>query len=443
MKFSRNALAFVARPAVVAAAMVMTIRVLTLGSRFALSLLLARMLTEAEVGQYGLLTGVLAFGMLAVGFEFYSFTMREMVAASGEERAQIIANQMFLALPAICMVACLVLLAALSGAMTFEFALWFIALLSVEHLSSEATRILIIMSRPIRAYLCVFVRGGIWVFAVAALMIADSSARTLTTVLGLWIIGGMMSVVIAALALRELPWRSLRTYRPNWRWIFNGLQVAHPFLATSLGALLLSYSDRFVIDAFVGRDALGIYTFYSTIIIGILSLGSSIAHQFLPKVIAARSAGELVFRAVLRRFFIVLFLVSGPIVLAAAVGMPLVLSWLEMSNYAAHITVFYILLPGALIRIIADVPSYALYAARADIKLLLGNMFAAVVAVIGNVVLVPIVGIAGAACASLVSSVILFSSLAILAHLNRAATLTQSSTGVADPGGRTLTELGP
>ncbi|MFX5562570.1 hypothetical protein ABTD73_19145, partial [Acinetobacter baumannii] len=93
-------------------------------------------------------------------------------------------------------------------------------------------------------------------------------------------------IAFSAFSLSELPWRELSGYRPDVRNIRAGLRVARPFMLTAAGALVISYVDRFVIDAFVGRDALGIYTFYSTILIGLLSLGGSVSHQFLPKVIA-------------------------------------------------------------------------------------------------------------------------------------------------------------
>ena len=51
---------------------------------------------------------------------------------------------------------------------------WFLVILATEHISLEATRILIITSRPVRAYVGVFLRGGIWVYAIAVLMFASS-----------------------------------------------------------------------------------------------------------------------------------------------------------------------------------------------------------------------------------------------------------------------------
>ena len=174
---------------------------------------------------------------------------------------------------------------------------WFLLILATEHISLEATRILIITSRPVRAYVGVFLRGGIWVYAIAALMFAVPGSRSLETVLIWWALGGTASILFAAFSLHDLPWRELRNKRPDWTWISDGLRVARPFMLTAAGALTISYVDRFMIDSFVGRGALGIYTFYSTISIGILSLGASVSQQFLPKIIMAWSTGAQAYRS--------------------------------------------------------------------------------------------------------------------------------------------------
>ena len=95
---------FLRQPAVVAGAAVVVLRALTLASRFFLSLLLARMLTAAELGQYGLVTAFLAFALLGVGLEFYSYTLRQMVPAEPQKRVRIIVDQIALTALMLCVV---------------------------------------------------------------------------------------------------------------------------------------------------------------------------------------------------------------------------------------------------------------------------------------------------------------------------------------------------
>jgi O-antigen/teichoic acid export membrane protein len=399
----------------VTAIAVLWLRGLTLASRFLLSVLLARTLSPDAVGEYGLITATLAFALVVLGLEFYSHTMRELVPASEGRRVEIIANQLVLAAIIFAVVVLAGSLAAFAGLFSPRLVAWFLLILATEHLSSEATRILIITSRPVRAYVGVFLRGGIWVYVIAALMFALPGFRSLETVLTWWALGGAASILFAAFSLRELPWRELRTKRPDWIWIADGLRVARPFLLTAAGALTISYVDRFMIDAWVGRGPLGIYTFYSTIMIGMLSLGASVSHQFLPKIIEAWPAGADAYRKAVRAFFWSLASVAvGMLVLAAALITPL-LAMLQLAQYAASVGVFFVMLPGILLRILADVPSYALYAAKADTSLLACNLGAAIAAILLNLVLVPAAGIYGAALSGSIASGALLAALSVLA----------------------------
>ena len=403
------------RPAVAGTGAAFILRGLTLASRFLLSLLLARMLSPAEMGEYGLLTAALAFALLAIGLEFYSYTLREMVPASPTGRTRIIADQITLGVIALLVLGILVLAAILAGWFPSRLAPWFLLILITEHISLEATRILIITERPVRAYVGVFLRGGIWVYAMAVLMFTTPSTRTLETVLVWWALGGTLAIAFSAVSLSNLPWRELRGYRPDWNAIFAGLRTARPFMLTAAGALIISYVDRFVIDRFVGREALGIYTFYSTISIGLLSLGASVSHQFLPKIISGYAAGAEAYRAALRSFFwSLLALALGTTIISGLVMGPM-LNILGLSVYASGIWVFYAMLPGIFLRMLADVPSYALYAARSDSYLLFCNLGAALISTLLNVLLVPIFGIFGAALTGGVASAVLFVSLAFLA----------------------------
>src|SRR5512139_1295569 len=131
----------VTRPAVAGTVAALVLRALTLASRFLLSLLLARMLLPAEVGQYGLLTAALAFALQAVGLEFYSYTLREMVPATPVQRARIIANQMALGSAALLAVGIVIIVSVAAGLFPARLVPWFLVILVTEHVSLEATRI--------------------------------------------------------------------------------------------------------------------------------------------------------------------------------------------------------------------------------------------------------------------------------------------------------------
>ncbi|MCV0386476.1 MAG: polysaccharide biosynthesis C-terminal domain-containing protein [Nitrobacter sp.] len=404
------------RPTVLTAGVAMVLRGATLASRFLLSILLARMLSPSDMGEYGLITAMLAFGLFVLGLEFYSYTLRELVPAAPAKRVQIIADQIVLASVSFAVISIGAVVAGLMGLLPKTSLLLFLLVLVTENASLEAMRILIITSRVIHAYIAGFLRGGIWVYALGLLMCWEPSTRSLEMVLIWWAGGGLLAVVYSVLCLLDLPWRNFRRYRPDLGWILAGLRTAGPFMLTAVSALMLSYIDRFFIDGFVGRDGLGIYTFYSTILIGILSLGTSISHQFLPRIISGHSAGADAYRRIIVLFLVSMLVAAGGLVFVTGVTMGPLLRLFNLRNYAESISVFYLMLPGLFLRMLADVPSYALYAAHSDKALLLCNITAAAVAIVSNIVLVPIFGIGGAALSGTLASVTLFLCLGAIAR---------------------------
>lgn len=409
-------LSFVRRPSVLTAGVAMVLRGATLASRFMLSILLARMLSPSDMGEYGLVTAILAFGLFVLGLEFYSYTLRELVPASPAKRVQIIADQIVLASALFAVVFLGAAVAALVGLLPKKILFLFLLVLATENASLEATRILIITSRVIQAYIAGFLRGGIWVYALGLLMFSEPSTRSLEMVMIWWAGGGLLAVVYSALCLLDLPWQNIRYYRPDLDWILTGLRTARPFMLTAVSALMLSYIDRFFIDGFVGREGLGIYTFYSTILIGILSLGTSISHQFLPRIISGHTIGAGAYRRIVVLFFVSMLIVAGGLVFVTGITMGPLLRLFGLRDYAEHIGVFYLMLPGVFLRMLADVPSYALYAAHSDRTLLLCNIAAAAVTIASNIVLVPILGIGGAALSGALASATLFLCLGIVAR---------------------------
>ena len=102
------------------------------------------------------------------------------------------------------------------------------------------------------------------------------------------------------------------------------------------------------------------------------------------------------------------------VVLAATLITPL-LAMMHLTQYALSVGVFFVMLPGVFLRILADVPSYALYAAKADASLLVCNLGSAIAAIVLNLILVPAIGLYGAALSSCVASGALLLTLSLLA----------------------------
>ena len=88
----------------------------------------------------------------------------------------------------------------------WNLAVHFFALLLLEHLAQEAQRVLITLGRSVQATVLFFVRGGLWVYVVLAVMAQEPAARTVQTAALGWLIGVGVSLVGGAYWLRDQSW---------------------------------------------------------------------------------------------------------------------------------------------------------------------------------------------------------------------------------------------
>ncbi|WP_325752080.1 hypothetical protein [Bradyrhizobium sp.] len=372
-----------------------------------MSIIMARALTPEDLGYFGLLSAALPFGIVLIGLEFHNFLVREQVLASPQQRVDHIRNQGALYL--------CTYLVMLSGAAVFLLfrpdllitACWFIALLAVEHLNIEAFRNLIAFGRPLAANLVLLVRGGLWVYFVGAAMAFIPAIRHVETVFVAWLTGGVCGVLLAFTLFRKLPWKEVRWHGIDWRWIAGGLKTSIPFMLIVASVLTSTYSDRFFVDAYLQRRDVGIYSFYSMLTIGIQSLITSVSQQYLPVIIAARRRGALAHRDSLLGFTKTLILFSAAANTLAIFAIFPLLWLINKSDYAANLTIFYVLLASSAFRGFADVPAHALYSAGADRDLLASNIASALTAIFLDLLLIPTLGLLGAALGSLAGGLVL------------------------------------
>lgn len=386
---------------------ILLVRAITLASRFLLSIILARALTPEDLGYFGLLSAALPFGIVLIGLEFHNFLVREQVVATPEQRVEHLRNQ-----GALYLCNYVVLLA---GAAVFVLlrpdllvaVSWFIALLAVEHLTIEAFRNLIAFSRPLAANMVLLVRGGLWVYAVGALMALVPMTRKVETVFIAWLIGGICGILIALVLFRKLPWKEVPWQKVDWKWIASGLRTSTPFMLIVASILTSTYCDRFFIDAYLPRRDVGIYTFFSMLAIGVQSLITSVSQQYLPLIIAARNQGTDAHRRSLVNFARAMVYCSTAANAVAIVAIYPLLWLIDKADYSGNLSIFFVLLAASAFRGFADIPAHALYSSGADRDLLVSNIASALTAIGLSATLIPALGLQGAALGSLGAGLVL------------------------------------
>src|SRR5690348_12420456 len=360
----------------------LVLRGVTLGSKFLLLFVLARYFTPADVGVYGLVAGSVAITIYVLGMDYYVFNTRELLARTGGERAALIRDQgvFHVLVYAIVLPALLLLFGA--RVLPWHLALWFYAIVVLEHLSQEVYRLLIVLSRPVVANLVLFVRAGAWAIPLAMLAVVRVEWRHVEWVLGAWAFGATISIAIAARALSEMNWHGALNTAVDWTGMRRTFVGALPFLFGSLSLRGIEYSDRFFIERFAGVSSVGVYTFYFSLANVVQTfVVASVIQLLYPQAVSAYQDGDAVgYGHTMRRMAAgaVGMSVAGAL-LVAIVANPVLRAVRPI--YAAHLSALWLLLGSAVISVVAMVPSYALYVRRRDGTMLAANLFGVVTSI--------------------------------------------------------------
>jgi len=412
------------------------LRGLTLASKFLLVVVLARFLPPEELGVYGLMVSAVAIAIFVLGLEYHYFTIRALIGRQPAGQVAVMRDQALLY--AIASAVALPLLGILIWTGTWaplptSVLAWFLALVSVELGAQEAGIALIALSRPLSANLVFFVRSGLW--AYPAIVLTVIGVRDIGFVFFFWFFGALASIAVSAWSFRGMGWRAALSEPVNWARMRTGLRIAAPFVVTTGASMGLLFLDRFIIAANWGLGLVGIYTFFSGITTALNTLvNTGVSLIRMPRLVRAyqdRDARQFQ-REVAGMAKVTIASALGLAVLTGLGILPL-LQVVGKAIYQQNLNGFYLLLCAAVIRSVADVPLYALYARHRDIDLMVVNLTALAVAIGLNLLLVPSLGIPGAALAAAVAACALL--LSAIGLVSRDNGRTNSIDGSNDTGG--------
>lgn len=238
------------------------LRGITLASRFLLIFFLARFLEPAQLGLYGLLTATIGYSLYLLGFDFYTFTTREILKRDRNEWGGLLKDQGALSLVLYAIFIPLLSLIFFNSLLPWRFAGWFFALLVLDHINQELSRLLVAISEQLLASVLLFIRQGTWALAVPALMAIDPTTRSLDYVLGAWTVAGVVAVLAGGYRLTQLQiagWHK----KVDWRWIATGLKVSIPLLVATLAIRGVFTLDRYWLKSLSRLEIWGRLMFYS------------------------------------------------------------------------------------------------------------------------------------------------------------------------------------
>lgn len=374
-------------------------------ARFILILILARYLSPAEIGSYGLFVVLITLFLYVVGLDFYLFNTRELLAGQPERYTPFIRDQ--LVLHGILYISVFPLLIAIfaGGFLPWKYLLWFYPILILEHLSQETYRLFITLSQPVVANFVLFIRNGLWAYGVIIIIWYSEALRTLETVWIGWLSGDLLAVGVAIWFLRKLNWKKARQEKINWAWIIRGTRNSLLFLGATLAMRGMEFADRFFIEFYHGKTLLGVYSFYASIAnIVLIFLQTGVLALYHPLLIRSFQAQD--YTNYKKTFYRMgMFTLASMIGLSfiSGIGIMGILWFVAKPVYNEYLTIFYWLLLNVNIMALSLLPHYGLYVRGQDRSLLLSSLAALAVAVLLNSLWVPTWHVYGAVFSTLIA----------------------------------------
>ena len=381
------------------------LRCLSMASKFILIVFFAKLLKPAEVGLYGLMTQTINTCVMLAGMQFFLYSTRAIAGATPDKQPAMVRDQAIyhgilylFALP-------LFITVFLGHQLPWYLIFWFYVLVIVEHVSYELQRILATFGKPVESNVIHLLRTGAWIYVTVPVMLFVTNMRPIDTVWLLWFLGSGASVLAAIWMLRDKGWRSALKVPVDWNWIKAGVRVTFKYMPGTVVLMLTALFDRYTLDHYVGKAAVGAYTFYFTIANIVVAFPEAgVATVMMPKIIAEYAAGRMDgFNGYMKEFWkrLVLSVIATCALSAIAVLLALKF-YVKEPIYRDSLMVFWTLLIATSLTTLGLWPHHHLYTRHHDGPIVAVSVWAIIPYVSLNLILIPRYHIMGAAISAVV-----------------------------------------
>jgi len=380
-------------------------RAISIVGKFLLVFYLARFLSLAELGIYGVFTTTVTLSVYLVGAEFYTYSTRELLVARRDQQPILIRDQAIFHLLMYMLILPALISVFLLDFLPFDLIVFFYTILVMTHLMQDIHRILIALSHATEAYIVSAISNGVWTIPAIVGGVLFPQLRTLNFVLICWAISACLAALIGSLLLMRWKLLKLTLETINWHWIWKGLTICYKFFLASIAYRIIDLSSRYIIQFFAGDSAVGVYTLFGSIT-KILPdfVFAGLVVVIFPRLVASfeqhNIEGYEFQLSRLKKAVITSSILLTPLF---AAGIFLVIPILDRQELYSELPAYFALLLSAVIITLSFVPHYVLYAKKDDNQILLATVLGAALSILLNLLWIPRYGLFGAAGAAALS----------------------------------------
>lgn len=354
------------------------LRIVNLSGRFLLLIFLAKALTLAELGLYGVLVASISYAVYLVGLDFYTYSTRNLIEREFRQIGKYLKSQLLFFILMYCVTFPLMFSIFALNVIPMAYILWFYVLLLLSHINQEIMRLLIVLSQPVLSTVILFIRSGLWSLLIVIFLFFEFKSIRLNDVLLFWLLGECLAFCFGLFFLgkhRFADWgREI-----DWRWIKTGLKICLPLLLSSLAIRTILTVDKYIIEIWESTDLLGVYTFFFSLSAAVTSfIDAGVIPFFYPKLISQYGNKEMgAYRVSLIQMFKQTMVIVCLFTFCAYFTLDYLLEWLNKEAYHQYASLFYYLLLVNVLYVIGLIPHYALYSQKKD-KVILWTHLSAV-----------------------------------------------------------------
>ena len=375
-----------------------------LGTKFLLVIFISKNFSEAFLGEYSIFITTIILSFFLIGFDFYSYSTRDIVKASSDQ-ASLIRDQFVFYIISYILFLPLSFLIFEFEIISTDYFLYFYLILITEHLGQEFYRLFTALQKPLFSNIILFIRSGSWIIILIGTHYLDIfPIENLRNILLAWFIGALTANIISIFYLfilySQAPLRAI-----NFRWILNGIKVSCWFFFSTVSYKVIEFSNRYIIDWYYSKTEVGIYSFFHqvTSLISVVVFTLVIMINYPKLLLAHDQSNESLFKTIKSNMFnqiIIWSVVTGVVILS--ILLPLI-SFLDNTGYAENYHIGIILVLSNIALNVSFVWHYILYAFRKDKWIFSTTFYGAILNLLLNFILIPLLGVLGAALAMLFS----------------------------------------
>lgn len=377
---------------------------MALGLKLVLTLSIAKKYGLHDLGVFSIFQAILITSVFLVGFEFYSYFNREVIRSFSEEDIFTYLNFHAIAIVGAVLFWLLPIYYTLKVFLADELICVYLLIIFTEYINTEIYRYLISLKMPIHANLNLLIRNGL--LGGVLLVITFLNLKIVfSEIFYIWVILECFGLVHGSfLIFKKLPSRKYK-FVLSFKKLKDVFRTIVPMYVASFCIKGIEHIDKFLIDFFLGKDLLGVYSLFFSIasVVQIICYSAVVIEAF-PELIERKNTADFEIKVAELRKSLIAWSIGISVILAAVIY-PL-LMYLNKSVYYDYIGIFIIMLISNIILSISWSFHYQLYVGGYENMVLKSSLLQFFVLTLLLIVAIPYYGLTGAVLSVLMATLI-------------------------------------